>query len=55
MTTPKRPRVDPGNPILNSPYEEPGWHYATDQAGNLNYDDVREGRSGPGGRKSTRV
>ncbi len=35
---------DPNNPILNSPYAEPGSHYATDQAGNLNYDDVREGR-----------
>lgn len=35
---------DPNNPILNGPYEAPGLHYATDQAGNLNYDDVREGR-----------
>jgi type III restriction enzyme len=32
------------NPILNSPYEEPGFHYATDESGNLNYDDVRKGR-----------
>ncbi len=32
------------NPILNSPYEEPRFHYATDQSGNLNYDDVRKGR-----------
>jgi hypothetical protein len=35
---------DPNNPILNGPYDAPGLHYATDQAGNLNYDDVREGR-----------
>ena len=40
---PKQAR-DPSNPILNNPYEEPRSHYATDQAGNLNYDDVREGR-----------
>ena len=32
------------NPILNSPYEEPGRHYATDTKGNLNYRDVRKGR-----------
>jgi type III restriction enzyme len=32
------------NPILNSPYEEPGRHYATDAQGNLNYRDVRDGR-----------
>jgi len=32
------------SPILNSPYEEPRWHYATDGIGNLNYQDVREGR-----------
>jgi len=32
------------NPILNSPYAEPGKHYATDGEGNLNYADVREGR-----------
>lgn len=37
-------RADPNNPVLNSPYEEPGWHYATDQGGNLNYDDIRKGR-----------
>jgi hypothetical protein len=35
---------DPGNPILNSPYEEPEAHYATDQSGNLNYEDVRDSR-----------
>lgn len=32
------------NPILNSPYEVPGRHYATDTKGNLNYRDVRKGR-----------
>jgi type III restriction enzyme len=32
------------NPILNSPYEEPVRHYATDTQGNLNYRDVRQGR-----------
>lgn len=32
------------NPILNSPYEEPGRHYATDTQGNLSYRDVRNGR-----------
>lgn len=32
------------NPILNSPYEEPGKHYATDTQGNLSYRDVRPGR-----------
>lgn len=32
------------NPILNSPYEPPGRHYATDAEGNLNYADVRAGR-----------
>lgn len=39
-----KPKADPSNPILNSPYEEPAWHYATDQSGNLNYDDVRDER-----------
>ncbi len=32
------------NPILNSPYEAPTLHYATDQDGSLNYNDVRDGR-----------
>lgn len=32
------------NPILNSPYHEPRWHYATDLNGHLNYEDVRPGR-----------
>ena len=33
---PPKQKRDPSNPILNSPYEDPGWHYATDQTGNLN-------------------
>ena len=32
------------NPILNSPYEEPVYHYATDADSSLNYQDVRRGR-----------
>jgi type III restriction enzyme len=32
------------NPILNSPYDEPARHYATDTQGNLNYRDIRPGR-----------
>lgn len=32
------------NPILNSPYEEPKLHYATDAEGALDYNDVRSGR-----------
>ena len=32
------------NPILNSPYDEPARHYATDAQGNLNYRDIRPGR-----------
>jgi type III restriction enzyme len=32
------------NPILNSPYDEPKFHYATDPDGSLNYSDIREGR-----------
>lgn len=32
------------NPILNNPYEEPKFHYATDAEGSLNYEDVRNGR-----------
>lgn len=42
MTT--RAQGDPSNPILNSPYEEPAYHYATDVGGNLNYADIRNGR-----------
>ena len=32
------------NPILNSPYDEPKLHYATDADGSLNYNDIRKGR-----------
>lgn len=32
------------NPILNSPYQEPFCHYATDVDGSLNYSDIRKGR-----------
>ncbi|MCS6973837.1 MAG: hypothetical protein NZM13_05070, partial [Cyclobacteriaceae bacterium] len=32
------------NPILNSPYDEPLLHYATDADGSLNYQDIRQGR-----------
>jgi len=32
------------NPILNSPYDEPKLHYATDADGSLNYSDIRKGR-----------
>lgn len=32
------------NPILNSPYLEPEFHYATDNDGSLNYNDIRKGR-----------
>lgn len=33
------------NPILNSPYDSPEYHYATDPAdGSLDYNDIRKGR-----------
>lgn len=32
------------NPILNSPYEEPKLHYSTNENGELDYENVREGR-----------
>lgn len=32
------------NPILNRPYEELELHYATDNDGSLNYNDIRKGR-----------
>ncbi len=35
--------MSPINPILNTPYQEPLFHYATHN-GELNYEDVREGR-----------
>ena len=36
--------MNESNPILNSPYQEPRWHYATDLQGNLNYEDIRKDR-----------
>jgi len=42
MDTPA-PRL-PDNPILNNPYQEPAWHYATDLQGNLDYARVEAGR-----------
>ena len=36
--------MNPDNPILNSPYDEPHSHYATDADGALNYKDIRGGR-----------
>ena len=35
--------IDP-NPILNNPYEEPQWHYATNLAGELDYSRPVKGR-----------
>jgi len=32
------------NPILNNPYEEPKFHYATAGDGSLNYNDIKQGR-----------
>jgi type III restriction enzyme len=32
------------NPILNNPYEEPGWHYATNLQGELDYSRPVKGR-----------
>lgn len=32
------------SPIINSPYEEPLRHYATDSGGQLNYQSIRDGR-----------
>ena len=32
------------NPILNNPYEEPTLHYGTNKEGELDYDDIQEGR-----------
>ena len=32
------------NPILNNPYEEPELHYATNRKGELDYQDIRDGR-----------
>lgn len=41
--TTARRQTDPG-PILNGPYEEPAFHYATTPDGNLDYQDKRVGR-----------
>jgi len=35
---------DHKNPILNSPYDEPELHYATDTDGALDYENIRDGR-----------
>jgi len=32
------------NPILNTPYEEPGWHYATNLQGEWDYSRPVKGR-----------
>jgi len=32
------------NPVLNNPYEEPSLHYATNEAGELDYADIQKGR-----------
>lgn len=32
------------SPILNNPYTEPRWHYAADLDGNLDYNNILEGR-----------
>ena len=32
------------NPILNNPYEEPSWHYATNLQGELDYSRPVKGR-----------
>ena len=32
------------SPILNNPYDEPRWHYAADLDGNLDYNNVLDGR-----------
>jgi len=33
-----------GNPILNNPYREPEWHYATNLEGELDYEKSVKGR-----------
>ena len=33
-----------GNPILNNPYREPEWHYATNLEGELDYEKPVKGR-----------
>lgn len=47
MTPPRKPPAAPpasAGPILNGPYDEPRWHYATGSDGNLDYRDRRAGR-----------
>ena len=42
--SPASNRIVEATPILNGPYEEPGFHYATTTDGNLDYQDKRSGR-----------
>ena len=41
---PESHRASDATPILNGPYEEPEFHYATTTDGNLDYEDKRRGR-----------
>ena len=43
MATRKKTASEP-SPILNGPYSEPEYHYATTTEGNLDYEDRRQGR-----------
>jgi type III restriction enzyme len=43
MATRKKTAAEP-SPILNGPYSEPEYHYATTTEGNLDYEDRRQGR-----------
>ena len=42
--SPASDRANGSTPILNGPYEEPEFHYATTVDGNLDYEDKRRGR-----------
>ena len=42
--SPASARASVASPILNGPYDEPGFHYATTTDGNLDYEDKRPGR-----------
>ena len=47
MNSSRKPPAAPSasaGPILNGPYDEPRWHYATGADGNLDYRDRRTGR-----------
>ena len=44
MSKPHKPAKPDGGPILNGPYDEPRYHYATAADGNLDYRDRRDGR-----------